>query len=83
MGNLINLNDKVTTFLKSKNEVVDSLNDYSLLTYLAFLTDITQKLKYSRIPLIQNTLAAEYNRPKPKSTPDTEKNLENIDKDIS
>lgn len=44
MGNLINLNDKVTTFLKSKNEVVDSLSDYSLLTYLAFLTDITQKL---------------------------------------
>jgi hypothetical protein len=44
MGNLINLNDKVTTFLKSKNEVVDSLSDYSLLTYLAFLTNVTKKL---------------------------------------
>jgi hypothetical protein len=44
MGNLINLNDKVATFLKSKNEVVDSLSDYSLLTYLAFLTNITKKL---------------------------------------
>jgi len=43
MGRLINLKDKVT-FLKSKNEVVDSLSDYSLLTYLVFLTDITQKL---------------------------------------
>jgi len=43
MGRLINLNDKVTV-LKSKNEAVDSLSDYSLLTYLAFLTDITQKL---------------------------------------
>jgi len=44
MGNLINLNDKVTKFLKSKNEVVDSLSDYSLLTYLASLTDITENL---------------------------------------
>jgi len=42
MGNLINLNDKVTTFLKSKTEVVDSLSDYSLLTYLTFLTNITK-----------------------------------------
>jgi hypothetical protein len=40
----INLNDEVITFLSSKNEVVDSLSDYSLLTYLAFVADITQKL---------------------------------------
>jgi hypothetical protein len=33
----------VKTFLESKIEVVDSLNDYSWLTYLAFLADVTLK----------------------------------------
>jgi hypothetical protein len=55
MGSLINLNDKVTTLLKSENKAVDSLSDYSLLTHLAFLTDITQKLNTVEFLLEEKT----------------------------
>jgi hypothetical protein len=39
----VNRSDEVKTFLESKIEVVDSLNDYSWLTDLAFIANVTLK----------------------------------------